>query len=276
MFGVVVAGGATAVAAWLREGDREPLVERCGARLEGTEWYLEVDQAETAALLGGLSLQRGLPARATTIALATGLQESKLRNIDYGDRDSVGIFQQRPSQGWGTPEQILDPVYSTNTFYDALVRVDGYEDLPITEAAQAVQRSGFPDAYAQHETRSRAWASALYGYTPGAVTCTLGEPDGAGDPAAVVDRVARDLGALPTAVEADGVLVDASVMSGGGDDGARLAWAVAHWAVSVAEPLALTEVRVADHVWSRGSGTWQLAAEAAPVPDGHVRVVTAS
>src|SRR5690554_2582947 len=107
-FAVVVAGGAAAFAAYLRNLDAEPVVVRCAAQLEGTQWYLEPDQAETAALLSATSLRRGLPARATTIALATGLQESKLRNIDYGDRDSVGIFQQRPSQGWGTVEQIMD------------------------------------------------------------------------------------------------------------------------------------------------------------------------
>src|SRR5665811_361774 len=115
----------------------------------------------------GQALQRALPARALTIAIATGLQESKLRNLTQGDRDSVGIFQQRPSQGWGTVEQIMDPLFATTAFYDALVKVDGYQDLPITEAAQAVQRSGFPEAYGEHEAAARAWASAMYGYSAG-------------------------------------------------------------------------------------------------------------
>ena len=74
----------------------------------------------------------------------------------FGDRDSLGLFQQRPSQGWGTAEQILNPEYSTNRFYDALVKVDGYTDMDIAEAAQAVQRSAAGEAYAQHESRRRA------------------------------------------------------------------------------------------------------------------------
>ena len=95
-------------------------------------------------------MRRGLPARAASIALATAYQESKLRNLDHGDRDSLGLFQQRPSQGWGTAEQLQDPYYAVNAFYDALVKVDGYQAMRITEAAQKVQRSGFPEAYEDH------------------------------------------------------------------------------------------------------------------------------
>ncbi len=96
-----------------------------------------------------------------------------MRNLDHGDRDSLGLFQQRPSQGWGTPEQVQDPVYATNAFYDALVKVEGYRDLPVTDAAQRVQRSGFPLAYGDHEPEARLVASALTGYTPGGFTCHL-------------------------------------------------------------------------------------------------------
>ena len=114
-----------------------------------------------------------MPARAATIALATAYQESDLRNLEYGDRDSLGLFQQRPSQGWGTPDQILDPYYATNAFYDALAQVDGYESMPITEAAQEVQRSGFPEAYADHEQDARVLASALTGNSRAAFWCTV-------------------------------------------------------------------------------------------------------
>ena len=113
-------------------------------RSTATGWSSTVEQAENAALITAISVRRGLPARAASIALATAYQESDLTNLEHGDRDSLGLFQQRPSQGWGTPEQILDPVYATNAFYDALAEVDGYESLEITEAAQEVQRSGFP------------------------------------------------------------------------------------------------------------------------------------
>ncbi|WP_231494794.1 hypothetical protein [Cellulomonas sp. KRMCY2] len=275
VFATAVTGAAVGVAAYLRHLDAVPLVVRCAALSDGTSWYLDPDQADTAALLSATSLQRGLPARATTIALATGLQESKLRNVDHGDRDSIGIFQQRPSQGWGSVEQIMDPVYSTNAFYDALVRVDGYQELPVTEAAQAVQHSGYPDAYAQHEASSRAWASAMYGYTAGSITCTLDEPDAAGDPQSVVARVARDFGGLTTVVDADGVVeVDATSMAGSPEDGERLGWAVAHWAVSVASPLEITRVQHTDRTWDRSEGAW-VRNEGEPVPAGQVRITVA-
>ena len=119
-------------------------------------------------------MRRELPPRAASIALATAMQESKLRNLEHGDRDSLGLFQQRPSQGWGTQEQILNPVYAINAFYDALDQVDGYQTMAITEAAQAVQRSAYPDAYAEHEADARALASALTGETTGgAFSCVV-------------------------------------------------------------------------------------------------------
>jgi hypothetical protein len=129
-----------------------------------------------AATIVGIAVRRGLPARAATIAIATALQESKLVNVRYGDRDSLGLFQQRPSQGWGTEAQVLDPVYATNAFYDRLVEVRDYRSLPITVAAQRVQRSGFPDAYAQHEQNARVVAAALTGQSAPAVSCAL-DPD---------------------------------------------------------------------------------------------------
>ena len=138
---------------------------------------LEPSQARYAGLITAIAVQRGMPARAATIALATAYQESDLRNLDGGDRDSAGLFQQRPSQGWGTLEQVRDPVYAANAFYDALAKVDGYEQLEITVAAQEVQRSGFPDAYADHEADARALASALSGNSPRAFSCRLGDSD---------------------------------------------------------------------------------------------------
>ena len=104
-----------------------------------------------AATITAVGTGRGMPERAVTIALATALQESGLRNIDHGDLDSLGLFQQRPSQGWGTAEQILDPDYAAGEFYKHLAKVHDYPRLPLTVAAQRVQRSGFPQAYAKHE-----------------------------------------------------------------------------------------------------------------------------
>ena len=170
----------------------------------------------------------------------------------------------------------MDPVYSTQAFYDALVEVDGYQDLTVTEAAQAVQRSGFPDAYAQHEARARAWANAMYGYAGGAITCTLPEPSAAGDPALVVARVERDFASLVTSVPQEGVVdVDATPMAGSAEDTDRMAWAVAHWAVSVASPLEITQVQQGGTVWSRAEGTWA-PVEGEPLPTGTVRITVAA
>ena len=166
---------ATAVGGWyvVREIGPGLLPDRCEATVGDLTVELTPEQAENAALVAAIGVRRGLPARAVSIALATAYQESGLRNLTTGDRDSLGLFQQRPSQGWGTRQQVSDPVYSTNAFYDALVEIEGYRDLPITEAAQAVQRSAFPGAYADHEDDARALASALTGNSRAAFHCEV-------------------------------------------------------------------------------------------------------
>ena len=183
MIGAVVALIAVGIVVWRLVGDTvAPLLreERCTATVQGRTVVLRPEQAENAALIAAISVRRGLPARAATIAIATAYQESKLVNIDYGDRDSLGLFQQRPSQGWGTRRQILDPEYSINAFYDELNNVDGYEAMEVTVAAQRVQRSAFPDAYADHEADARVLASALTGQSWHAFDCTVTDtPDAA-------------------------------------------------------------------------------------------------
>jgi len=124
-------------------------------------------QVALAKIIDGVASTRGLPGQATLVALMTALQESQLANIAYGDRDSVGLFQQRPSAGWGTVQQILDPVYSTEAFFGGakppnppgLVDINGWPSMPFTEAAQAVQVSAFPNAYAKQERRARQIAA---------------------------------------------------------------------------------------------------------------------
>lgn len=105
------------------------------------------DRLTNAQIIVQVGQELGVPERGRWIALATAMQETGLRNIDYGDRDSVGLFQQRPSQGWGSVAQILDPRYSATQFYNRLVKLRGWERLPLWQAAQGVQRSGFPTAY---------------------------------------------------------------------------------------------------------------------------------
>ena len=111
----------------------------------------DAEQVGHAGIIVAVGAHRGVPIRGWIIATATAIQESSLRNLPGGPDDSIGLFQQRPSQGWGTPAQLRDPRYATTKFYDKLLTIAGWQQMPLTEAAQAVQRSAYPDAYAAHE-----------------------------------------------------------------------------------------------------------------------------
>ena len=119
------------------------------------------EQAANAAIIAEVAWDRGLPDRAVVIALATAQQESGLRNLDYGDRDSLGLFQQRPSMGWGTEAQVQDPEYAAGKFLDRLVQVPGWDTRPLAEASDAVQRSAYPNATAKHEAMAIDLTAAL-------------------------------------------------------------------------------------------------------------------
>jgi len=112
---------------------------------------LDEEQKGTVALIITIGKQRTMPPRAWQVAIQAGMTESKLRNLTHGDRDSLGIFQMRPSMGWGTVAQVTDPPYQVNKFYDVLQSVPGWEERRPGEAAQAVERSGFPDRYHKWE-----------------------------------------------------------------------------------------------------------------------------
>ncbi|MFD8321615.1 C40 family peptidase [Kitasatospora purpeofusca] len=119
------------------------------------------EQIPNARVIQATGIAMHIPVRGQVVALATALQESGLHNLNYGDRDSLGLFQQRPSQGWGTAEQIQHPVYASTKFYEGLKQVSGWESMTVTQAAQAVQRSGFPDAYAKWEPLATALQQAI-------------------------------------------------------------------------------------------------------------------
>ena len=138
----------------------------------GSTLALKPDQAANAATIADVARARGLPQRAVVIALATAQQESGLRNLPYGDRDSLGLFQQRPSQGWGTPAEVQDPVHAAGRFYDHLVRIPHWQTGQLTVVAQAVQRSAYPRAYQRWEPMATALAAALHGAHPGRIACT--------------------------------------------------------------------------------------------------------
>jgi hypothetical protein len=139
--------------------------------MPGTSITLTPEQLTNAATIADVGRSRGLPERAVVIALATAQQESRLRNLDYGDRDSLGLFQQRPSQGWGTEAQVQDPTYAAGKFFDHLMLVPGWETGRLTEVAQAVQRSGFPEAYQQWEPMATELTAALGTADPPALDC---------------------------------------------------------------------------------------------------------
>jgi len=132
--GLVVGGVAYGVSRHTA-GDDKTLGE-CRVKVRGLSVVLTDTQARNASLVAAIAIRRGMPAHAATVGIATALQESKLYNLRGGDRDSLGLFQQRPSQGWGTRAQVLDPVYATNAFYDALEKVSGWQTMPVTRAAQ--------------------------------------------------------------------------------------------------------------------------------------------
>jgi hypothetical protein len=252
--------------------------DACTATVGGRSVRLSTEQAENAALITAISVRRGMPARAASIALATAYQESKLRNIERGDRDSLGLFQQRPSQGWGTRAQVLDPYHASNAFYDALDRVAGYRTMPITEAAQAVQRSGFPEAYADHAADGRALASALTGHSPRAFSCAVD-----GDAPEERDRldatgltrraaaVRRDLeaafgdlplgGFAPEGVRTghiegsahyDGRAIDIFLRPVTAEN-TRRGWAIAHYLAAQADRLDIRTLIFDDRIWTAGS-----------------------
>lgn len=126
------------------------------------------DQMRNAAVIVAVGREMRVPERGQVVALATAMQEATLRNLNYGDRDSLGLFQQRPSMGWGSPAQVTNPRYAARKFYEHLVKVPGWQSMPLTVAAQTVQRSGFPAAYAKWEDDAEQVVAAV---SP-AITCT--------------------------------------------------------------------------------------------------------
>jgi hypothetical protein len=232
---------------------------RCQATAGGNSVEFDPEQMSNAATITAIALRRGLPARAATIALATAIPESKLRNIRYGDRDSVGLFQQRPSQGWGTVEQILEPEYTTNKFYDALVKIKGWESDTITVVAQKVQRSAYPEAYADHEQEGRILASSLAGHSPRGVTCRLDGPAGEAEVALIGRLLRSEYDLEPTAGE--GTLTVTAPSD-------QLAWSVASWSGAKAVDTGITGVTIGDRRWtrSRDSSSWTWERTDVPAP----------
>lgn len=223
---------------------------------------LDFDQMANAATITATGVRLEMPERAIVVALATAFQESKLRNLPHlgtrNDHDSIGLFQQRPSQGWGSEDELRDPRFAAERFYVALREVSGWEEMRVTDAAQRVQRSAYPEAYQQWEPDATVLTTALLGQAGGAVTCRGGGTSparGTGAVAAVTGGLSRDWGDQ-VLVEAAG---DASVRVVAADPAAG--WRYAHWLVSHADELGVTLVHFDDLAWRASAGTWEAAGD---------------
>jgi hypothetical protein len=195
-----------------------------------------------------------LPDRAAVLVLAAALQESKLTNIPpgQGDRDSVGVLQQRPSQGWGGGDanKLTDVTEATKEFLDHLVKVPHWQRRPLAEVVQDVQISADGSLYAQHEPEAAALANALLGRTPAGISCDFAAPTQVASATRVATLAGKQLGLeTPTAVDRHVVRVP----------GAH--WQTAAWFVANADRLGIEKVAYAGREWSRGHG-WQKSATA--------------
>lgn len=227
--------------------------------IAGTPYSFSTDQVANAATIAAVGRERSIADRGITIALATALQESKLFNLDYGDRDSLGLFQQRPSQGWGTPEQVRDPRHAANAFYAELVTVPGWEQDRLTDVAQAVQRSGFPEAYQQWEPDAQALTAALGGQVA-ALSCAIPDralPDEDADGQADATQAALTAVATDLAPEVLDVTGGTLALTAG-----PTPWITASWLVAHAERLGIVAVAHDGQRWTPNSG-WQVDPSAA-------------
>ena len=245
---MIVAGGA-AVGLNALLTSVVPQAASCTLGTGGSAVDFDPEQAANAATIAAVAKRRGLPNHAVTIALAAALQESKLFNVNYGDRDSRGIFQQRPSQGWGTPAQLIDPAYAANAFFSHLEKLPTWRTMPVAEAAQLVQHSADGSAYAQWEERARALARALTGELPAGLTCRWSD-----------HREPRQT-ALSTAASAQ----IGSDWATGGTDASR-DWTVAEWLVAHSYDYGVVAVAARGQRWTAKSGTWKPDPKAAAAP----------
>ncbi|THV41149.1 hypothetical protein [Glycomyces buryatensis] len=227
---------------------------------EGAEQvHLTAEQTYHAATIAAVGQRDGMDERAVAVAVATAMQESELVNVDYGDHDSLGLFQQRPSSGWGTEEEILDPVYASFKFYEKLRRIDGWQEMEIGDAAQAVQVSAYPDAYAQWESDALAIAAVFAGGAEAGMTCIASNGEDSVDAQALAEAHAHQWGTdatvedLTIAIETDG------------DSG----WNRAAWAVAKSYEFGIASVEFGGMRWEPGEEGWA-------APDSEAAEVTES
>jgi len=220
----------------------------------------DLDPAQAAVastMVGAVSryTKERLPERAAVLVLAAGLQESKLTNLSpgAGDRDSVGVLQQRPSQGWGgsgstasRQARLNDVGEATTEFLDQLIKIDGWQSLTLADAVQHVQISADGSAYAQHEAEAKVLADALQGRRPAAISCSFAKPTKVASVAAVATQVHAQLPVQTPSTAGRTVRVPGA------------AWQTAAWFVANADRLGIDAVAYDGKRWTRSNG-WKPA-----------------
>ena len=272
ILGLIAFGAYAAYNAYGRYVNRLLTVPGCQAGTGVNAIGLDFGETADAATIAGVAARERLPRKALTVAFATAWQESKLENLQYGDRDSVGVFQQRPSEGWGTRAQLEDPAFAAAAFFGALVKIHGYAKLPVDVAAQDVQHSADGAAYEQYAQSGAALATDLTA-APHAITCWY-------DPAsqASSEGVSGKLnlrGALSGLADAfgrpsaNGAVRSASVARGGGSAVISAArgdgWTAANWLVANASSYGITQVSYGGYQWTAGLNetSWQTVSDSA-------------
>ena len=255
-------------------GGPPPPAPGCQAGTGAAAISLDTGQAGIAATIAGVAARQRLPRRAVTIAYAAALQESQMQNLAYGDLDSVGVFQQRPSQGWGTASELKDPVYASTRFFDALVQVHGYTKMPVDQAAQDVQHSADGTAYQQWAPLAAALSGYFTGAPPHDVSCWYTPPARA-DLAAATRQLTQTFGPQGQAGVVIRITTDRSDKNQNGSVAvvhARqdAAWTVVGWLVAHAQDYGISDVRYAGYEWNAADGSmgWRRAGPAQGQPLG--------
>ena len=278
LLGLVVLTGASSTTTGLTN---ECLTVAAGSQAPD----LDDEQHANAATIIAVGRSRGVPPRGWVVALAAAMQESSLRNLPFGDRDSAGLFQMRPSMGWGSFAEVTDPTYAATAFYGGrdvppsnpgLVDVDGWQQMTVTQAAQAVERSAYPEAYARWVDDATALVAELSDEDLGcsSVAGTACRPSGLSvesglTPAAVsVARCAvqhfgiADIGGLATGGHVNGSdhytgravdLMISDWQSAGATSGDR----AAAYYVKHAEDFNITYIIWRGQIWSTGRPVWR-------------------
>jgi hypothetical protein len=244
----VVAGAGIGIRMLLTAAQKATRPDGCTFGADAT---LDLGQSSIASTMVSVVIKRELPERAAVLVLGAALQESKLRNIPsgQGDRDSVGVLQQRPSQGWGTAAELSDVHYATGKFLDALVKLPNWQTGDFADTIQRVQISAEGDAYAKHALRAQTVSDALMGKTPAAVSCSFSAPSTVAEASVVADRLSKDLPVATPSVQ------DRSISVAGAG------WPTVGWLVTHADQYGIGAVRFSGQEWTRAKG-WQARSDA--------------